>query len=304
MNRTKSAPSTPVFLILTALLALPLALVPAAAQDDAMQEESTGTMAAAEPAAPSAPENLTPPAGAETTASGLAYEVLSEGTGTERADGNDLAVVHYTGWVSDTGEVFATSTTGAPQLLPLEALIEGWTEGLQLMPEGATWRLWIPGELAYQGVEGRPQGMLVFDVELLDVRHIPDVPADLAAAPADAETGRNGLAWKVLADGTGTGSPGPGDTVKVHYIGWKLGQNGEGQWFDSSYGKGAPAVLEFDTLIDGWKQALRDMVPGEKRRLWVPGSLAYADDPSGPQGMLVFEVELLEVNPAPEEDAG
>lgn len=294
MNRTKVVLSTPLFLILSALLVLPL---PALAQDEGM-EETAGTTAA-EPAAPSAPDNLTPPAGATTTASGLAYEVLSEGTGTEKPDGNDLAVVHYTGWISEDGKLFATSTTGAPQLLPLEALIEGWTEGLQLMNEGARWRLWIPGELAYAGVEGRPQGMLVFEVELLDVRHIPDVPADLAAAPADAETGRNGLAWTVLEDGTGEGSPGPGDTVKVHYIGW----NQEGQWFDSSYGKGSPAVLEFDTLIDGWKQALREMVPGEKRRLWVPGELAYANDRSKPQGLLVFEVELLEVNP-PEDDAG
>jgi peptidylprolyl isomerase len=297
MNRLKDGLTTPVFLILTALMVLPLA---AFAQDGAAQEESTETMAVAEPAAPAAPENLTPPAGAETTASGLAYRVLSEGTGTDRADGNDLAVVHYTGWVSETGAVFATSRTGSPQLLPLEALIDGWTEGLQLMPEGARWRLWIPGELAYLGVEGRPQGMLVFDVEVLEVRHIPDVPADLAAAPADAETGRDGLAWQVLESGTGEGNPGPGDTVKVHYIGW----NQEGKWFDSSYSKGTAAVLEFDNLIDGWKQALRSMVPGEKRRLWVPASLAYANDPAGPQGMLIFEVELIEVNPAPEEDAG
>lgn len=297
MNRLKEVLTTPVFLILTALMVLPLA---AFAQDGAAQEESTETMAAAEPAAPVAPENLTPPADAETTASGLAYRVLSEGTGTDRADGNDLAVVHYTGWDSETGKVFATSRTGSPQLLPLEALIEGWTEGLQLMPEGAKWRLWIPGELAYQGVEGRPQGMLVFDVEVLEVRHIPDVPADLAAAPADAETGRNGLAWRVLESGNGTGNPGPGDTVKVHYIGW----NQEGKWFDSSYSKGTAAVLEFDNLIDGWKQALRGMVPGEKRLLWVPADLAYANDPAGPQGMLIFEVELIEVNPAPEEDAG
>lgn len=291
MKRLYSVPLTPVFLLLSALLLLP---VPAAAQDEEAQEEP---VVAPQPAGPPPPADLTPPTGAETTASGLAYTVLEEGTGSERPDGNDLAVVHYTGWISEDGRVFDSSVArGTPALLPLEALIEGWTEGLQLMNEGAKWRLWIPGELAYQGVEGRPQGMLVFDVELLEVRHIPEVPSDLAAAPADAETAGGGLAWKVLQEGTGDGTPGPGDTVKVHYIGW----NTEGQWFDSSYSKGTAAVIEFDTLIEGWKRAIRDMVPGEKRRLWVPAEMAYANDPAGPQGPLVFEIELLEVNPSDE----
>ncbi len=298
MNRIRAVSTTPVFLLLSAIVLLPL---PALAQDEAAQEGAAAPMAASEPAAPSPPSALTPPTDARTTASGLAYQVLSEGTGTEKPDANDLALVHYTGWVSEDGRVFDSSVArGKPALLPLEALIEGWTEGLQLMNEGAKWRLWIPGVLAYEGIEGRPQGMLVFDLELLDVRPIPDVPADVAAAPADAETGRGELAWKVLEAGDGGASPGPGDTVKVHYIGW----NPEGQWFDASYAKGAPATLEFDTLIEGWKRALAEMTPGEKRRLWVPAGLAYADDPARPQGPLVFEVELIEINPPEQEASG
>lgn len=298
MNRTKFVSTTPLFLLLSAIVLLPL---PALAQDEAVQEEAADPMTASEPVAPPPPADLTPPSDARTTASGLAYQVLSEGTGSEKPDANDLALVHYTGWVAEDGSVFDSSVArGKPALLPLEALIEGWTEGLQLMNEGAKWRLWIPGPLAYAGIDGRPQGMLVFDLELLDVRPIPDVPADVAAAPADAETGRNGLAWKVLEPGDGGASPGPGDTVKVHYIGWSP----EGKWFDASYAKGKAATLEFDTLIEGWKRALSEMAPGEKRRLWVPASLAYADDPAGPQGPLVFEVELIEVNPPEEEDAG
>lgn len=248
----------------------------------------------AEPEVPASPANLTPPADAQTTASGLAYKVLEEGTGANHPDGNDLAVVHYTGWKADDGSVFDSSVArGKPSLLPLEALIDGWTEGLQLMTEGAKWRLWIPGSLAYEGIEGRPQGMLVFDVELLEVRAIPSPPTYLAEAPADATTESSGLAWKVLQEGTGEGSPGPGDTVKVEYIGW----NQDGQWVDATYAKGTPATLEFATLIEGWKQALADMVPGEQRRLWVPAKLAYADDPGKPQGPLVFDVKLLEINP-------
>lgn len=246
------------------------------------------------PEAPAAPENLTPPSDAQTTGSGLAYKVLKEGTGSNRPDPNDLVVVHYTGWQADDGSVFDSSVArGEPALLPLEALIQGWTEGLQLMSEGAQWRLWIPGKLAYEGIEGRPQGMLVFDVELMEVRKIPPVPENLPDPPADAETSRSGLAWKVLQEGTGDERPGPGDKVKVEYMAW----NQEGKWVDSTYAKGSPATLDFDGVIQGWQEALRDMAPGEKRRLWVPAKLAYGDDPSGPHGPMVFEVKLLEVNP-------
>lgn len=243
---------------------------------------------------PPAPAELAPPADAEKTASGLAYKVLQEGTGANRPDANDLVVVHYSGWLAEDGSVFDSSVArGEPALLPLEALIDGWTEGLQLMSEGASWRLWIPGELAYQGIEGRPQGMLVFDVELLEVRKIPPTPEHLGEPPADAERSESGLAWKVLRPGTGEGNPGPGDTVRVHYIGW----NTAGQWFDASLAKGAAAELEFDTLIAGWKEALAAMVPGEKRRLWVPAGLAYDGEAGKPQGPLTFEVELLAIQP-------
>lgn len=238
------------------------------------------------------PENLSPPADAERTASGLAYRVLEEGTGSNRPDGNDLVVVHYTGWRAEDGAVFDSShARGEPALLPIEALIDGWTEGLQLMTEGAKWRLWIPGELAYEGIEGRPQGMLVFDVELLEVRNIPPVPYQLGDPPPDAQVSDTGLAWTVLHEAEGDAHPGPGDTVRVHYIGW----NPDGQWFDATYAKGGPEEVQFDTLIEGWKEALADMVPGEKRRLWIPDELAYAGEAGKPAGPLTFEVELLEI---------
>ena len=241
---------------------------------------------------PAPPDELSPPPDAQTTASGLAYQVLAEGDGSTSPDDNDLVLVDYTGWIAESGEVFdSSSTRGEPSLLPIEALIDGWTEGLQLMTEGAKYRMWIPGELAYQGIDGRPQGMLVFDVELHDVRSIPPVPENLAQAPSDATLTNSGLAWKRLEEGTGTTKPGPGNTVEVHYIGW----NTEGQWFDATYAKGGAAELQFDQLIEGWQEALEMMVPGEKRRLWIPARLAYQGEPGKPQGNLVFDVHLLDV---------
>jgi peptidylprolyl isomerase len=123
----------------------------------------------------------------------------------------------------------------------------------------------------------------------------PDTPADVAAPPADAQTTDSGLATKVLRPGTGTEHPKVTDTVTVHYAGWTT----DGKPFDSSYGRGKPATFSLNRMIDGWKEALPLMVPGEMRRLWIPESLAYKGRPGRPAGMLVFDVELISIQPAP-----
>jgi FKBP-type peptidyl-prolyl cis-trans isomerase len=79
--------------------------------------------------------------------------------------------VHYSGWTTD-GRLFDSSyRRGEPAQFPLDGVIRGWTEGLQLMVEGERRRFWIPQDLAYGAnpAQGRPRGMLVFDVELLDI---------------------------------------------------------------------------------------------------------------------------------------
>ena len=76
-------------------------------------------------------------------------------------------MVHYTGWTTD-GKMFDSSVVrGQPAQFPLNRVIAGWTEGLQLMVVGEKRRFWIPEDLAYKGKAGAPQGMLVFDVELM-----------------------------------------------------------------------------------------------------------------------------------------
>lgn len=111
-----------------------------------------------------------PPEDAIRTASGLAYKVLERG---HRAPGSpapdDLVQVHYTGWTTN-GQVFDSSLyRDRPATFPLSRLIEGWREGLMLMQRGDSFRFWIPGDLAYDKLEGadKPKGMLVFDVTLL-----------------------------------------------------------------------------------------------------------------------------------------
>ena len=81
----------------------------------------------------------------------------------------DQVTVHYTGWTTD-GKMFDSSVArGKPATLPLDRVIPGWTEGLQLMVAGEKVRFWIPQNLAYQGKQP-PFGMLVFDIELISIQ--------------------------------------------------------------------------------------------------------------------------------------
>jgi FKBP-type peptidyl-prolyl cis-trans isomerase len=120
-----------------------------------------------------APDDVAkPPADAVKTSSGLASKVLKPGTGKQRPTGNSEVLVHYTGWTTD-GKMFDSSVAaGQPMPLPLNGVIKGWTEGLQLMVVGEKRRFWIPGHLAYDNSSRRdaPKGMLVFDIELLEIK--------------------------------------------------------------------------------------------------------------------------------------
>ena len=116
-------------------------------------------------------------------------------------------------------------------------------------------------------------------------------PADVAAAPADAEKTASGLASKVLQAGTGTEKPGPEDRVSVHYTGWTT----DGKMFDSSVTRGQTAQFPLNRVIPGWTEGVGLMVEGEKRRLWIPQDLAYKGQHGAPAGMLVFDVELIKI---------
>ncbi|HEY5957593.1 MAG TPA: FKBP-type peptidyl-prolyl cis-trans isomerase [Polyangiaceae bacterium] len=124
-------------------------------------------------------------------------------------------------------------------------------------------------------------------------------PTDVAEAPKDAQVTASGLATKVLTKGTGKDHPSDLAQVKVHYTGWTK----DGKMFDSSVQRGEPTTFGVTQVIPGWTEALKLMVVGEKRRLWIPGKLAYGDvarQPGAPSGQLTFDVELLEIISPPE----
>jgi peptidylprolyl isomerase len=247
-----------------------------------------------------APTDVAAPSeGAAKTPSGLASKVLRPGDGNTRPHAWDQVTVNYTGWTTD-GKMFDTSAASSePPTLGLGKVIAGWTEGLQLMVEGERRRFWIPAKLAYGDAPGpgKPAGMLVFDIELVKI--IPgkrpiEVPSDVAAPPKHATKTVSGLAFVNLSKGTGKQHPRATDRVRVHYSGWTT----DGKRFDSSVARGEPAAFRLNGVIKGWTEGLQRMVVGDRTRFWIPGELAYGNSPSRPgvpHGMLVFDVELLEI---------
>lgn len=113
--------------------------------------------------------------GVKTTASGLQYEVVAEGTGAQ-PKATDTVTVHYTGTLIDGTKFDSSVDRGEPATFALNRVIPGWTEGLQLMKQGAKYKFFIPAELAY-GPRGAgaipPNSVLLFDVELLKVEAAP-----------------------------------------------------------------------------------------------------------------------------------
>jgi len=160
----------------------------AAAAGDA--DNAAGSAATARPAAAASAQatasnvdakNAAPAAGGaaakesgkvETTASGLQYEVLKEGTGA-KPKATDNVTVHYRGTLADGKEFDSSYKRGQPATFPLNRVIPGWTEGLQLMSEGSKYKFTIPPKLAYgeRGAPGAipPNATLTFEVELIKV---------------------------------------------------------------------------------------------------------------------------------------
>jgi peptidylprolyl isomerase len=240
---------------------------------------------------PAPPDVAAPPADARKAPSGLASKVLEPGTGTLHPARTDLVTVHYTGWTTD-GKMFDSSVSrGRPSTFPLDRVIAGWTEGVQLMVAGEKRRFWIPEALAYKG-QRDPKGTLVFDVELISFTDSPtQAPPDVKKPPSDAKRTASGLAYKVLKPGVGARRPLLTTSVTVHYSGWTT----DGKLFDSSVVRGMPATFPLDGVIPGWTEGVQLMVEGEKTRFWIPQELAYKGQ-SPPYGMLVFDIELIKIN--------
>ncbi|MCB9713080.1 MAG: FKBP-type peptidyl-prolyl cis-trans isomerase [Myxococcales bacterium] len=164
------------------------------------------------------------------------------------------------------------------------------------MHEGDRAQIWVPAALAYPGHAEGPRGALRIDVELLAILRSEGEPEPTQGPqlrpPPNALFTATGLSFLVLREGSGTRHPGPQTTVTVHYEGW----TSDGKSFDSSRARGRPASFRLDRVIAGWQEGVQLMVEGETTRFWIPAELAYGNKPGRPQGMLIFDVELISID--------
>ena len=245
------------------------------------------------------------------TDSGLQYMILEEGPeGGATPEIDDIVDLNFTGAFKD-GKEFDTSYArgrGAAARAPLKLIKPNWwTQALQLMSTGDSYRFFVPPGLAF-GESGigpiGPNEALVYDISLVNVLN-PQKNLEAAekflAENAKKEgilTTDSGLQYEVLVEGPADGpSPNEASKVKVHYKGTLL----DGTEFDSSYSRGTPAEFPVGGVIAGWTEALQLMSVGDKFRLFIHPKLGYGETPRpggaiGPNDALVFEVELLEVN--------
>lgn len=251
----------------------------------------TVLLAAGKPAGPPAPPDLDkPPADAQNLGlPGLSGKQLAPPERKDFVVEDDYVRIRYTIWSSPGGQLVDYIAPGQSVVTPMARLADGIRTALLVMHPGEKQRLWIPETLARGRVPAG--GHLVVDLDLVDIVKPPATPRELLAAPADATRTKSGLAYKVLREGTGTKKPKRSSIVRVQYSGWTT----DGKMFDSSILRGEAAEFSLENVIAGWREGLQYMTEGEKARFWIPSDLAYNHDPSKPNGMLVFDVELVKI---------
>ena len=266
--------------------------------------------AAAAPAKPG-PTDKDAPKEFTKTKSGLKYRILRKSK-RARPKANSIVQAHYRGWLPDKkdpsqGKEFDSSyRRGRPSTFPLNRVIPGWTEGLQLVGVGGMIELEIPAELGY-GEDGFPGAIppgatLRFIVELVEVT---EPPKPLEPGPKDKDADqeftvtKSGLKYRILRKGKGA-SPKPSNHVTIHYRGWlpEPEEPERGFVFDSSYRTRKPATFLLKGLIKGWIEGLQLVKVGGMIELEVPPKLAYGDQAVGDipaNSTLRFIVELIDV---------
>jgi FKBP-type peptidyl-prolyl cis-trans isomerase len=211
------------------------------------------------------------------------------GTGTEIKP-TGIARLHFNMWDGEGKLLESTMMRGRAATFKIESAPPGFKEGLVGLKQGDKAILWIPKTVAAKlGAHDLKGDYLTFDVNIV---YVPDVeaPPDVKAPPANAKKEKDGLAFRVLKPSGSTKHPTKDSTVKVNYTGWTT----DGKMFDSSMAGEGSAQFNLSNVIPGWTEGIQLMVEGEKRRFWIPAELAYKGK-SGPQGTLVFDIELVKI---------
>lgn len=228
---------------------------------------------------------------------GLIVRDIKTGIGEEGLKPGATAIVHYRGVLAETGEQFdASYDRGEPAKFRLDpgALIEGFSRGLLGMKAGGKRRIEIPAALGY-GSRGSPPVIpsdadLIFEVELLSFIN----RRELSTEWLTEETRDNGLIVRIVKEGDPDREPLPADSVVTLHT---LGVLEDGTRFDSSFDQDKPIRLPLEFTIEGWRQGLVGMLPGETRQIVVPPALAFGEAGQPPlvpaDATLTFEIELI-----------
>jgi FKBP-type peptidyl-prolyl cis-trans isomerase len=253
-------------------------------------------------AAPAIPADVAkPPTNAETLTTGEKYVVVKPGTSKDKAGIADTVTFNFTAWDSD-GRMFDTTETrkrpGSVQPFKQSPAME---DILTSMSTGERARFWVDTEkmqMPGRPLPGSPKGLLCYEVEIASItksqHEVPPAPSDVAKPPPGTPKTAKGTFYKVLKQGPPGSHATPTQSVRVNYTGWTT----DGRMFDSSVMRGEPAEFGLNGVIAGWTDGIPLMSVGDKYRFWIPEELAYKGAPSKPQGMLVFDIELIEIKDA------
>ncbi len=239
---------------------------------------------------PEAPIDLVAaPPGATVLEKGLTIRTLEEAAKVDQPEPQDIVTIEYTSW-DPSGEVLDASIWNpAPTKVELKSVPAGIKEAILTMSVGQKIRMWVPKDMH------DAKSAIVTDMHLVSITHRPapiPAPADVAAAPKRARKTKSGLRYQILErKAVSRKKPKATETVEVHYTGWTT----DGEMFDSSVTRGVSSKFPLNRVVPGWSEGLQLMRPGQRFRFWIPAELAYKGSEGKPQGMLVFDVELLSI---------
>lgn len=255
-------------------------------------------------AAPAIPDDVgKPPDKATPLKIGAKKVVVRAGTGKDLLRQFDNAAYVWTAWDSDGRMLESTEMPGKGRtnMASVFKQSNAMIEMLTTMTVGERARFWIDAE-KLKGPGGKPpggieQGLVCYEIEVTQVtkpeREPPPTPPDVAKPPADAKKTAKGTFYKVLVAGPGRDPrhPSATDQVKVDYTGWTT----DGHMFDSSFLRPEASIFGLKAVVAGWTDGVQLMTAGDRYRFWIPEELAYKGQQGKPKGMLVFDIELIEI---------
>ena len=250
--------------------------------------------------APAPPDDVArPPEKAQSLPSGTRYVVVRKGTGKDKARAADTVTFSYTVWDGE-GRMLDTTERKRASSGPVFKQTLAMAEVLMSMTAGERIRFWSDAETMTRGgksLNGVSKGPVCYELEVLQIakaeHDAPPPPSDVAKPPEGTKKTAKGVYYRLLKSGGKTEHPSADDAVRVNYSGWTT----DGRLFDSSYLKGDPVQFNLAGTIPGWIDGIPLMAVGDRMRFWIPEELAYGGAMDKPQGMLVFDVELVAIVP-------